>query len=255
MTDTQYDVDFPISVVYALHHVRDVSLALDRVHAQGLTCEEAQCLVDDSSTNVARLTLGLEGAGSLVRGSNLDRDHAHALIFRLISQFDGDLTLTRDLIGALHKAHSLALERDLGLAPALDSALYRARCLARELEDACISLHDFRRATGAAAPPAGSGLLQPTPPARPAQPAQATQPAQSARWARSAWWVAGWAVRILPGAYRGRYTEEYACELGELAARGATWRQQWDYALQVLFNALSLRRALRRPVNPPARDR
>lgn len=61
------------------------------------------------------------------------------------------------------------------------------------------------------------------------------------------------ATHLLPVAHRARYREEFARELNELADRPS--RTHWYYALNVLLNAWSLRRSLRRAELAPARER
>jgi len=75
----------------------------------------------------------------------------------------------------------------------------------------------------------------------------AVQGTSRARVAAPASRLAGLAVWLLPADGRARYSEEFACELWEMANHGAGRRAQLAFAIQLLSHAAPLRMAVLSP--------
>ena len=69
---------------------------------------------------------------------------------------------------------------------------------------------------------------------------------------RLAEWLTGLTVRVLPAVYRDRYREEFAGELCDLSAGGASRWRQLAYALRLVDRAAVLRTELQGPAKSQA---
>jgi hypothetical protein len=163
-------------------------------------------------------------ARDLDRDRDRDLDRARDLVFALNHALNHALAPTRAPAPDFAFAFALDLERVLNRAcprnSALDSALDLARQLARDI--------DLARARREGEP---AGLRR----------ARAGQAAPSTGRLLAA------AARLLPPADRGRYTEEFQCELSDLVAAGAGRRAQLAYAIRLLGVVWPLRAELRAP--------
>jgi hypothetical protein len=204
-------------------------------------------------------------ASASYRASDLARDLAGIDVYHLGSARDralalaDDLTRARDLVQlddlASVSVRARDLARDLAgvLALALARATYlhqdrhrhrdfsRARELAGDLSEACEAARRLERR-----------VVESSQQKRRPDSAKAAQPAvavTAVRLARSA-------VRILPVGCRDRYDGEFASELHEIAAEGASRWAQLSYGLRLLDRAWQLRAELREAaVRQVAHDR
>ncbi|GGN35331.1 hypothetical protein FHR83_006159 [Actinoplanes campanulatus] len=207
------------TVVLALFKARDLTLSLDR--ARDLTLDLDLDLDLDPARDLASglyRVLVLARVRARVRDRDLvrahDLIHAHDIARDVARALD--LDRARNRAGARARACHLDLDRLWDLIEAIDAARCTAKALVADLA-ACVP----------AGQEAASG------PVRPAR--------MAARLTRGA-------ARVLPAGARSRYADEFASELYELAAAGASRAAQVIYGLRLFDRAWVLRAELRAAV-------
>jgi hypothetical protein len=178
------------------------------------------------------------------RSRGLARDLAHDLprdfaLFRNLLRANAldlprDFALFRNLLRANALDLALSLARSDALSLARDRDLVSARRHARELANALLKAVEKAERLRLANEERelGNPALRPV---------------------RAAGRVAGLAARVLPLAHRERYLDEYRSEVHDVAATGASWRQQVAYATRLLNRSWKLWYELRRPAARRAR--